>query len=90
VSWSPGGTGYIAGWCIAGLLQRGYRVRTTIRSSARQQQVLDAVRTVADPAGRVEFAIADLTDDAGWDDAVTGTDYVLHIARALPRTPRRA
>jgi nucleoside-diphosphate-sugar epimerase len=78
-----GGTGYIAGWCIAGLLQRGYRVRTTIRSSARQQQVLDAVRTVADPAGRVEFAIADLTDDAGWDDAVTGADCVLHVASPI-------
>jgi len=25
-----GGTGYLAGWVIAGLLQRGFRVRTTV------------------------------------------------------------
>jgi uncharacterized protein YbjT (DUF2867 family) len=26
-----GGSGYIAGWCIAELLSRGYEVRTTVR-----------------------------------------------------------
>ena len=26
-----GGTGFVAGWCIAALLQRGYEVRTTVR-----------------------------------------------------------
>jgi dihydroflavonol-4-reductase len=26
-----GGTGYVAGWCIVALLERGYSVRTTVR-----------------------------------------------------------
>ncbi|SNT41913.1 Nucleoside-diphosphate-sugar epimerase [Asanoa hainanensis] len=30
-----GGTGFVAGWCIAGLLDRGYAVRTTVRDSRR-------------------------------------------------------
>ena len=30
-----GGTGYIAGWCLAGLLQQGYDVRTSLRSLAK-------------------------------------------------------
>ncbi|MFC0436237.1 NmrA family NAD(P)-binding protein [Kutzneria buriramensis] len=30
-----GGTGYVAGWCVAELLKRGYTVRTTVRSAAK-------------------------------------------------------
>jgi nucleoside-diphosphate-sugar epimerase len=86
-----GGTGYLAGWSIVGLLQRGYRVRTTVRSAAREQTVRDAVSTVVDPQDRLEFVLADLTDDAGWDAAVAGCRYVLHVASPLgaedPRDP---
>lgn len=86
-----GGTGYLAGWAIAMLLQRGYRVRATLRSSAREQAVRAAVSTITDPGDRLEFALADLTDDAGWDAAVAGCDYVLHVASPLragnPRDP---
>jgi dihydroflavonol-4-reductase len=78
-----GGTGYVAGWCIAELLQRGYRVRTTVRSAAKEAAVSAAVATVADPGDRLTFAIADLTSDAGWDAAVAGCDYVLHVASPL-------
>jgi dihydroflavonol-4-reductase len=78
-----GGSGYIAGWCIAELLRRGYEVRTTVRDPGREQAVADAVSSVADPAGRLSFAVADLTADDGWDDALKGVDYVLHVASPL-------
>ena len=78
-----GGTGYVAGWCIAGLLQRGYQVRTTIRSAPREQSVRAAVATQADPGGRLSFAVADLTADPGWDEAVAGCAAVLHVAAPL-------
>ncbi|OLT10034.1 epimerase [Pseudonocardia sp. CNS-139] len=78
-----GGTGYLAGWCIAALLQRGYRVRTTVRSAAREGVVRDAVSTVTDPGDRLELAVADLTADAGWDAAVAGCEHVLHVASPL-------
>ena len=78
-----GGTGYVAGWCIVGLLERGYSVRTTVRSLTKEQAVRDAVGTVVDPADRLSFAVADLTGDDGWDDAVAGVDYVLHVASPL-------
>ena len=78
-----GGTGYVAGWCIAELLKRGYDVRTTVRDTSREQAVTDAVSTVVDPAGRLSFAVADLTNDDGWADAVKGADYVLHVASPL-------
>ncbi len=76
-----GGSGFIAGHCILQLLQQGYRVRTTVRSLAREA----AVRAVLTEAGMVEdpaldFAAADLTGDAGWAEAVDGCDIVLHVA----------
>ena len=78
-----GGTGYVAGWCIVELLERGYDVRTTVRSPRKEQAVRDAVATVVDPGDRLGFAVADLTKDDGWDAAVAGVDYVLHVASPL-------
>ncbi|MEY9934070.1 dihydroflavonol-4-reductase [Catenulispora sp. GP43] len=84
-----GGTGYLAGWVIAGLLQRGYRVRTTVRSLDKAQQVRDAVSAQAGAraAGTIEFAAADLLHDDGWDAATAGADHVLHTASPMPFGP---
>lgn len=78
-----GGTGYLAGWTIVQALQRGYRVRTTVRSAARERAVRDAVATVVDPGDRLELAVADLTSPDGWAEAVAGCDYVVHPASPL-------
>lgn len=78
-----GGSGFIASWCIAGLLKRGYLVRTTIRSAAKAPAVRAAVALVTDPGDRLTTCIADLTSDEGWDAAVAGCRYVLHVASPL-------
>ena len=78
-----GGTGYVAGWCIVQLLQRGYAVRTTVRSPAKQADVRAAVKAGGADDSRLSFYIADLTADAGWDAAAAGCDYVLHVASPL-------
>ena len=75
-----GGTGFIAGWCIVQLLERGYAVRTTVRDAAKEQRVRAAVRGNTD---RLSIVVADLNDDRGWDAAVAGCDYVLHVASPL-------
>ncbi|MEV0204780.1 NAD-dependent epimerase/dehydratase family protein [Streptomyces sp. NPDC050788] len=78
-----GGSGYIAGWAVVELLRRGYDVRTTVRSADREHTVTEAVSSEVDPAGRLGFAICDLTSDEGWDDALKGVDRVLHMASPL-------
>ena len=78
-----GGTGYVASWCIVALLQRGYDVRTTVRSLDRGAEVRAAVSQVIEPGDRLSFAAADLTSDDGWDAAAAGVDYVLHVASPL-------
>src|ERR1035441_9315387 len=84
-----GGTGYLAGWVMVGLLGRGYRVRTTVRSLDKAEQVRGAIEEQAgeEAAGSIEFAVADLLIDDGWDSAVTAVDYVLHTASPMPFNP---
>lgn len=76
-----GGTGFIAGWCIVQLLERGYLVRTTVRDAAKEQRVRAAVGAAG--SDRLSVVVADLNDDRGWDAAVAGCDYVLHVASPL-------
>ncbi len=78
-----GGSGYIGGWCVIGLLQQGYNVRATIRDLSREATVRTNLAKVVDPGNRLSFYAANLTEDAGWDDAVEGCDYVLHVASPL-------
>lgn len=79
-----GGSGYLGGWCVVELLRRGYRVRTTVRDLAREAEVRTAVGTQVDPGDRLTVWAADLLDDAGWQDAVDGCNYVLHVASPFP------
>ncbi|NWE22076.1 NAD-dependent epimerase/dehydratase family protein [Pseudomonas sp. P7548] len=78
-----GGTGYIAGWCLAGLLQQGYQVRTSLRSPDKEAGVRAALSGLGIDHHRLTFFIADLTRDEGWDAAMIGCDYVLHVASPL-------
>jgi nucleoside-diphosphate-sugar epimerase len=80
-----GGTGFVAGWCLVELLQRGYVVRTTVRSRSKEAAVRAALASAVDPGDRLSFFEADLTSDRGWDTAVAGCDYVLHVASPLGR-----
>ena len=82
-----GGSGYIGSWCVIGLLQQGYTVRTTVRNLAREAAVRAAIGTVVDAQDRLSFHAADLTSDAGWDAAVRGCDYLLHVASPISISP---
>jgi dihydroflavonol-4-reductase len=78
-----GGTGFVAGWCIVELLQRGYDVRTTVRSLAKEPAARAGIASVAGATDRLTFFAADLTQDEGWDAAMAGCDFVLHVASPL-------
>lgn len=76
-----GGTGFVAGHAILRLLGDGYRVRTTVRSAGREAEVREIVTSSGTGGNdRLEVVSAELTSDAGWDAAVSATDYVLHVA----------
>jgi dihydroflavonol-4-reductase len=79
-----GGSGYLAGWCIIGLLERGYRVRTTVRNPSRERDVHAAVESQVGPAPHLTVHQADLTSDEHWANVIDGCDYVLHVASPFP------
>ena len=82
-----GGSGYIGSWCVIGLLQQGYTVRTTVRDLRREAEVRASVARVVDPGNRLSVHAANLTSDEGWDAAAEGADYVLHVASPLGVPP---
>lgn len=76
-----GGSGFIAGHLLLQLLERGVPVRATVRSLRREP----VVRATLEDAGAtnldaLELVEADLTDDAGWAQAMEGVDTVAHVA----------
>ena len=80
-----GGTGFLGGWCVAALLERGYHVRTTVRDLAREDAVRGTLEAAGvDPGSKLEVVAADLESDTGWPEAVAGCRYVLHVASPFP------
>jgi nucleoside-diphosphate-sugar epimerase len=82
-----GGSGFIGSHAILQLLAAGYGVRTTVRSLRREADVRAMLKQGgSEPADRLRFVEADLMNDAGWPAAVSGCEYVLHIASPFPST----
>jgi dihydroflavonol-4-reductase len=79
-----GGSGFLGGWCLVELLRRGYRVQTTVRDLAKEPEVRARVGSQVEAGDRLSFFAADLGGDDGWAEAVTGCDYVLHVASPFP------
>ena len=75
-----GGSGYIGLHCISLLLREGYAVRTSLRSMMRKKEIQEALSGSIKNNERLEFCELDLMLDDGWDAAVKGCDYVLHVA----------
>lgn len=79
-----GGTGFVGVHCILQLLNKGYAVRTTLRTINRKSEVLEMLKTGGiNSFSNLEFIEADLTKDLNWDKAVKDCDYVLHIASPI-------
>jgi dihydroflavonol-4-reductase len=74
-----GASGFIATHIVRTLLERGYRVRGTVRNPDREGD-LAFLSGLPGAAGRLELVRGDLLDPRGWDAAVAGCEYVLHTA----------
>jgi dihydroflavonol-4-reductase len=79
-----GGSGYLGSWCVIELLERGYQVRTTVRDTSREPAVRAVIGSKVSAEENLSFFAADLRKDEGWEQAVQGCDYVLHVASPFP------
>ena len=79
-----GASGYIAKHIILQLLERGDEVRGSLRDLSRGAHIRTTlaahISQHIDLVEKLEFVALDLTDDAGWDEAMQGIDVLLHTA----------
>ncbi|CAA2140917.1 NAD-dependent epimerase/dehydratase family protein [Hyphomicrobium sp. ghe19] len=79
-----GASGLIAKYTIAEFLRRGFAVRGTLRSMDKADEVRRAVAKLGCDPEKVSFIVADLSGDGGWDEAVAGSEIVVHTASPFP------
>ena len=78
-----GANGFIGLHTVLRLLQLGHMVHATVRTDGQQKNVQDALSRQVD-TGKLEFCLADLIKDDGWQAAIRGCDYVIHTASPVP------
>ncbi|KII86217.1 hypothetical protein PLICRDRAFT_114413 [Plicaturopsis crispa FD-325 SS-3] len=73
-----GANGFIAMWIIRTLLEKGYRVRGTVRSAEKGKHV---EKTFKEHGDRLELVVVeDYTKEGAFDEAVQGVDAIEHTA----------
>jgi dihydroflavonol-4-reductase len=73
-------SGFIGLYCAKELLNAGFKVKGTVRNSVKQQQVIEAMKSNDISTINLQFFELDLTSDNGWDKAMKGCDFVMHVA----------
>ena len=75
-----GGSGYIALHTIIILLKKNYFVVTSVRNKQKIKIVKKCLEENNIHIKNIEFYILDLLSDSGWEDALKGCKFVLHMA----------
>ncbi|KAI1798372.1 NAD(P)-binding protein [Ganoderma leucocontextum] len=73
-----GASGYIAGWVLKALLDRGFSVRGTVRSESKSAVLKEVFKTYG---ARLECVIVeDIAKEGAFDAAVVDVDAIAHTA----------
>lgn len=75
-----GAGGYIASWIIEYLLEKGYRVRGTVRSLAANDRLAHLESMAKHYEGRLELFEADLLRHGSFQKAMDGCELIFHTA----------
>ncbi len=73
-------SGYIGLHCAKVLLEKGYNVVGSVRSSDKENDVKKTLNSASVDIKNLSFAHLDLNSDNGWDVVSSNCDYVMHIA----------
>ncbi|XP_062522046.1 uncharacterized protein LOC134196841 [Corticium candelabrum] len=73
-----GASGYLANHIVQQLLEeKSYRLRGTVRN-------VSSTLSLREQFPSLHIVEADLNDDKGWQEAIEGCTYVIHVASPLP------
>ncbi|KAB1218953.1 Vestitone reductase [Morella rubra] len=75
-----GGTGFIGSWLIMRLLDRGYYVRTTVRSDPEHKKDIRFLTSLPGASEKLQIFSADLSNPESFDAAIEGCSGVFHVA----------
>ncbi len=75
-----GANGYIASHTILELINQGFTVRGTVRSLGSASSLNERLSKQAGSQISIDIVEADLSRCRGWDTAMRGMDYVIHLA----------
>lgn len=76
-----GGTGFLGMQIILQLLQKGYQVRTTVRSLNSKDKIIGTLKENGIPIfDNLSFFTAELAKDNNWEEAMKDCKYVLSVA----------
>ena len=78
-----GATGYIGLHCIHQLLNQGYAVNGSVRSPERKDEIVNALHGHNTSTEHLNLYTLNLTEDTGWDEAMEGCDFLLHVASPI-------
>ena len=67
-------------YCIKILLEKGYDVITSVRKESQIDLIKKSLHKHNVALENLKFTILNLLKDEGWDDALKGCEYVLHVA----------
>ena len=79
-----GASGFIATHIVKLLLEKGYRVRGTVRSLKNEKKVAPLRNLAPNSKFEIELVEADLMNEESWLKAVQGCTYVFHTASPVP------
>jgi nucleoside-diphosphate-sugar epimerase len=75
-----GASGYVAGWIVKDLLEKGHTVHATVRDPAKASSVAHLQKIADQSAGTLKLFKADLLADGAFDEAMVGCELVIHTA----------
>ena len=73
-------SGWLAQFCAVEALRKGYQVRGSLRNLKRISEVEAVLAPFVSQKNQLTFVELDLTEDNGWDSAMSECKYVLHVA----------
>ncbi|MDD1796056.1 aldehyde reductase [Enterovibrio makurazakiensis] len=75
-----GVSGFIGLHCAKEMLEQGYKVRGSVRSKEKEDEVLATLNAASVNTAHLSFVRLDLTSDSGWAQAAEDCDFIMHVA----------
>ena len=79
-----GATGFVSSHLIKLLLEKGHKVRGTVRSLDNKAKNGFLYDLVPEKKDNLELVEVDLSDKSKWPPAVEGCQYIFHVASPVP------